>query len=166
MSTLRIALEQIAFARRYTVGLLDDIAPEDWFRMPAEGVTHVAWQVGHLAFAQYRMVLERVRGKRPDDGQLLPPEFFPLFGRDSVPDPDARKYPDRAAIRAVFDRVHERVLADLADHPESDLVSPLLAPHKLARTKGEALFWCAQHELVHAGQIGLLRRLFGKAPQW
>jgi uncharacterized damage-inducible protein DinB len=34
------------------------------------------------------------------------------------------------------------------------------------RTKLEALFWCSQHELIHAGQIALLRRLIGKEPQW
>lgn len=166
MSDLRLALDQIAFARRYTVALLDAIGPGDWFRMPAEGVTHVAWQVGHLAFAQYRLALERVRGRRPGDDELIPPAFFVLFGRDSVPQPDPDKYPTPAEVRAVFDRVHERVLSDLAGHPEADLDSPPLAPHALARTKREVLFWCGQHEFLHAGQIGLLRRLLGYPPMW
>src|SRR4051794_11994071 len=108
MSDLRLALDHIAFARRYTLGLLQDVDAADWFRMP-EGVTHVAWQVGHLAFSQYRLVLERVRGPRPED-ELLPPAFLKAFGRDSVPDADASKQPDPAEIRAVFDRVHERVM--------------------------------------------------------
>jgi hypothetical protein len=37
-------------------------------------------------------------------------------------------------------------------------------PHPLVRTKLWALLWCAQHEAVHAGQIGLLRRQLGHAP--
>src|SRR5262245_22769248 len=93
MSDLRTALDQIAFARRYTLGLLDSIDPADWFRMPAEGVTHVAWQVGHLAFAQYRRALARVPGPRPDAAELLPEPFLRLFGRESVPDPDPARYP-------------------------------------------------------------------------
>jgi uncharacterized damage-inducible protein DinB len=36
----------------------------------------------------------------------------------------------------------------------------------LAQTKRASLLWCAQHELVHAGQIGLLRRLLGYPPLW
>jgi hypothetical protein len=166
MSDLHTPLGQIVFARRYTLGLLDSIDPADWFRMPAEGVTHVAWQVGHLAYAQYRLALERVRGPRPDDADLLPETLLGLFGRESVPDPNPARYPAAAEIRAVFDRVHERVLRELPGHPEADLDSPLNPPARLAKTKREVLFWCGQHELIHAGQIGLLRRLLGQAPQW
>src|SRR5947208_5071025 len=103
MSRLRDALDRIAFARTYTTGLLDTIDPADWFRTPAEGVTHVAWQVGHLAFAQYLLCLKRVRGPRPDDEALIPTAFLKAFARESVPDPDPAKYPP-AAIRATFDR--------------------------------------------------------------
>jgi hypothetical protein len=166
VSTVEQALEQIAFARRYTIHLLDGIDPADWFRMPAGGVTHVAWQVGHLAFAQYRLALERVRGVRPDDSALLPDDFLRLFARDSVPDADPAKYSGPAEIREVFDRVHEQVLRDLRGHPEADLSTPLPVPHRLAKTKGEALLWCSHHEMLHAGQIGLLRRLLGHRPQW
>jgi hypothetical protein len=166
MSSLQPALEQIAFARRYTNNLLADIEPADWFWMPANGVTHVAWQVGHLAFAQVRMVLERVRGRRPDGDDLVSEDFLRPFGRNSVPDRDPAKYPSPAEIRAVFDRVHKRVLTDMRDHPEADLDSPLLTPHRLAKTKRDALLWCGQHEMMHAGQIGLLRRLMGKPSMW
>jgi uncharacterized damage-inducible protein DinB len=31
-------------------------------------------------------------------------------------------------------------------------------------TKREAIRWSIQHEFLHAGQIGLLRRLLGAAP--
>jgi DinB superfamily len=158
-------LEPIAFARRYTLRLLEDLGPDDWFRMP-QGVTHIAWQVGHLAFAEYRLVLERVRGIRPDDAELLPAEFLRHFGRDSVPAPDPAHQPRPEEIRAVFDRVHERVLAELKDFPEAELGDAMAQPHRLAKTKLESLFWCAHHEMMHAGQIGLLRRLFGHAPQW
>src|SRR5262249_15877000 len=113
MSDLHTALEQIVFARRYTLGLLADVAPADWFRMPAEGVTHIAWPVGHPDYAQYRLVLERVRGKRDDDAELISGEFLQLFGRNSVPDPDPARYPDPAEIRTVLDRVYERVVRDL-----------------------------------------------------
>jgi uncharacterized damage-inducible protein DinB len=46
------------------------------------------------------------------------------------------------------------------------LDEPVLTPHSLVKTKFEALLWCAQHEGVHAGQIGLLRRLLGYPPVW
>ena len=165
MNRLRDALDRIAFARTYTTGLLDTIDPADWFRMP-EGVTHVAWQVGHLAFAQYLLCIKRVRGVRPEDEQLISTAFLKSFGRESVPNPDPAAYPPPAEIRATFDRLHRTVLADLADFPDADLDSPIDPPHRIAKTKLATLHWCADHELIHAGQIALLRRLFGQRPVW
>ena len=35
-----------------------------------------------------------------------------------------------------------------------------------AKSKIECLHWCSAHEMIHAGQIALLRRLFGQSPIW
>jgi hypothetical protein len=166
MSRLNLAIEQIAFARAYTVRLLDHVPEEDWFRIPPAGVSHIAWQVGHLAMAQYRLALFRTRGERPGDGQLISPEFLRTFGKDSTPDPDPAKYPSLREIRAVFDRIHAALMEELPALPGEELDAPVLAPHSLVQTKLWALLWCAQHEMLHAGQIGLLRRQLGHAPVW
>jgi DinB superfamily len=164
MSRLQLAIDQIAFARNYTVRLLDQTRAPDWFRQPPGGITHLAWQVGHLAMAEYRLTLERIRGSLPHDNVLISEEFLRLFGRDSVPDADPGKYPAQAEIRAVFDVVHQQTMAELPNLEESELDKPPLKPHSLAQTKLWSLLWCAQHEAVHAGQIGLLRRLLGYPP--
>jgi hypothetical protein len=166
MSRLQLAIEQIVFARNYTVRLLDQTPVAEWLRQPPGSVTHVAWQVGHLAFAQYRMALERIRAPQPQDADLIAEEFLRLFGRDSIPDPDPARYPTPAEIRAVFDRVHEQALRELGGLDESELDQPVRKPHPLVKTKLWALLWCAQHEAVHTGQIGLLRRQLGYAPLW
>jgi hypothetical protein len=166
MSRLQLAIEQIVFARNYTLGLLDQTPASEWFRQPPGGVSHVAWQVGHLAFAEYRLALWRIRGPQPRDGDLVSQEFVRLFGAESVPDADPAKYPGPADIRAVLDRVHEQVLRELPGLGEGEMDRPVLHPHPLAKTKLWALLWCAQHEAIHAGQIGLLRRQLGYAPLW
>jgi hypothetical protein len=38
--------------------------------------------------------------------------------------------------------------------------------HAFAKTNLRALLWCAQHEMLHAGHIGLLRRHLGYPPMW
>ncbi len=166
MSRLALAVDQICFARNYTLERLANVKEEDWFRQPTDGVTHIAWQVGHLAMAEYRLTLERIRGKRPEDAHLVADAFLLLFGRGSTPDADPRIYPSSREIRAVFDRVHQRVLEELKSLPETELDQPLLSPHRLAKTKLASLLWCSQHEMLHAGQIGLLRRLLGYDPTW
>ena len=164
MSRVTTALTNIVFARKYTLRFLDSLPAADWVRMPAGGITHVGWQVGHLAFSQYRLALERIRGPRPDDTNLFSESFLKFFGRDSVPDPTRCPTPEE--VRVVFDRVHERVLAELPAVSDGVLDEAPAQPHMLCKTKLECLHWCSHHEAVHAGQIGLIRRLLGYPPIW
>ncbi len=163
---LQFAVEQITFARNYTLKLLETIEPADWFRIPPGGVSHVAWQVGHLAMAQYRLALERIRGQLPGDERLISELFLMQFGRDSTPDPDRAKNPDIEEIRHTFEAVHRQVLHELPELAEDELSQPPLKPHRVFTTKIGSLIWCGQHEMIHAGQIGLLRRELGQAPLW
>lgn len=166
MTRLSLAVEQIVFARNYTVRLLDSLPPEAWFWQPPNCPTHIAWQVGHLAMAEFRLGLERVRGEKPGDADLISESFLQLFGRESVPRADSQTYPSPSEIRTVFDRVHQQVLQELPHLDDRELDQPILKPHLLVKTKLWSLLWCAQHELLHAGQIGLLRRLRGQQPIW
>jgi DinB superfamily len=164
VNRLQLAIEQIVFARNYTLGLLDETKTEDWFRMPAGSVSHVGWQVGHLAFSEYRMALWRIRGAQPQDDELFSPEFKRLFGANSVPQANSLYPADE--LRAVLNRVHEQVLRELPALDDAELDQPVPHPHRFANTKLLALLWCAHHEMSHAGQIGLLRRHLGYPPIW
>ena len=81
MSRLQLALDQLAFARDYTARLLDATDPADWFRMPAGGVSHIGWQVGHIAMAQYGLCLFRIRGRQEIDTELMTSSFRKLFSK-------------------------------------------------------------------------------------
>ncbi len=166
MNRVQMALEQIVFARNYTLWLLGETPAAEWYRVPPGGVSHIAWQVGHIAFAEYRLALFRIRGKQPQDESLLPPEFLRVFGPNSVPDTDPAKQIAPTEIRAVLDGIHAQVLRQLPGLDDAELDQAVPQPHRFATTKGKALLWCAHHEMVHAGQIGLLRRSFGHAPLW
>jgi uncharacterized damage-inducible protein DinB len=160
---LEIPLQQIKDARQYTLSLLEDLEPDDWFRMPSEGVTHIAWQVGHLAMAQFRLCLERLRNLQPGDWDLISKDALRQFAKGTTPDADASAYPTAVEIRGMLDRVHAAVLREVPQYQGDDLDKPLANPHPIFKTKLEALYFCSKHEMLHAGQIGLLRRLLGKA---
>lgn len=163
---IEAAFKQIQFSRRYTKQFLSQVEPADWFWQPTEGVTHLAWQVGHLAFAQYSLCVKRTRGPLPEDEALISTEFLRHFGRDSIPQPGAENNLPPAEIVVTFDRVFEYVQTFLPTLTDEDLSVVSLPEHRAFQTKLGALFWAAQHELVHAGQIALLRRLRGNAPLW
>ncbi len=164
MSRLDLIIEQIRTARLHTESLLDAITSDDWFRQPTQGVTHVAWQVGHLAYAEHAIVMERRRGVRSEDEELIPARFRSLFQRGSSPDPDPSNYPNPEAIRHVFDKVHRYAIEELRSLPDEGLDEPTEPVHPRFKTKFEAMQFCPLHEMLHAGQIGLLRRLLGMKP--
>jgi hypothetical protein len=64
----------------------------------------------------------------------------------------------------VFNRVHEQSLFELPGFSERVLDEPIELPYTAFPTKFGGLLFCSHHEMLHAGQIGLLRRLLGKAP--
>ena len=103
---------------------------------------------------------------------ILPPGWIvraqmPLdLDDESVPEPDPAKFPPVAEIRATFDRVHERVLSELPAFPDAELDTLISPPHRICKTRFDCVRWCPYHEMTHAGQIGLLRRLFGQKPMW
>lgn len=163
-SNLALAVQQIKFAREYTCSLLADITDEEWFVIPAGAPTHIAWQVGHLAMAQYGLTLLRIRGKEPEDAEFITNDFIRLFKKQSTPVADPKRYPSPREIREVLANVHDRSLAELEGYDDAALAEQIPEPYAVFNTKLGSVLFCSAHELIHAGQIGLLRRLLGKAP--
>jgi DinB superfamily len=165
MSQIRVltAIERIRSARENTRHLMSDFTADEWFWHPPTFVTHLAWQIGHLAFAQYCHCFWWIRGRRPEDELLLPKQFIELFEMGSVPVAAAGHYPSIEEIKRVFDHVYDWTMDELPTLTDEELEVPI-HPSRPERTKLAGLFWDAEHEFLHAGQIGLLRRLMGKPP--
>jgi len=162
--TLVLACKQIQFARDYTLALLDRVPDSDWWRVPPGAQTHIGWQVGHLAMAEYGLCLFRMRGRTTEDRELMPGLFRKRFSRGSTPDPDPARNPSVPELRTALDRVHRRAMLELPSYQPTDLLAPIDEPYAAFHNKLGGLLFCAHHEMIHAGQIGLLRRLLGHAP--
>ncbi len=161
---LEIAARHIESARAYTMTLLDGLTDEEWYWTPEPAITHIAWQVGHLAFAQYGLALFRQRGRLPEDSDLMSGAFRKTFAKGTTPSSDRNDYPPIDEIRATFDRVNEQTGRELCLMQDCGLDDPIEPPHAAFATKYGALLFAADHEMLHAGQIGLLRRLMNKPP--
>ena len=161
---LAIAWRRIEFARNYSLILLADLDDDDWFWTPENFTTHIAWQVGHLAMSEYGLTLFRQRGRQDVDSQLMSGKFRKLFMRGTEPKQERESYPAPNEICQVLDRVHEQMRAEIAGFDGECLDDPVDAPHSAFATRYGALLFAGDHEMLHAGQIGLLRRLMGKPP--
>lgn len=164
MNLAALALAQIVSARQYLESLLVDLDDSDWLVVPPGCATHVAWQMGHLAMAEYGLCLFRQRGRTPEDLELMPSAFRKQFQRGSQPQLDATQHPSPADIRAALARIHAQVLAEVPTFSDEQLLMPTEMPYAAQANRFGALLFCAHHEMLHAGQIGLLRRLLGKSP--
>ena len=163
-ANLQMAIDQIVAARQYTKSLLENIDQNNWFRQPVEKINHVAWQVGHLAMAQYGLVLFRQRGRKLEDTELMSSSFRKKFSRGTTPNADPAFYPGIDEILDVFERVYNQSMEELASYPVEQLQDPVDDPYAAYPNKLGCLIFCAHHEMLHAGQLGMLRRLLGNAP--
>src|ERR1044072_946930 len=151
--SLELAIQQIEFVRGYTLSILEEIDQGQWFTMPAGCPTHVAWQVGHLAMAEYGLCLFRQRGRQEIDTQLMSSSFRKQFSRGSVPQSDASQYPTATEIRSTFDRVHAQVQLEASSFTAERLSEPVEPPFAVEPTKLGCLLFCSHHEMLHAGQL-------------
>lgn len=159
---LQIAWRHIEFARNYSLTLLEELNDDDWFWSPDSMTTHIAWQVGHLAVSQYGLTLFRQRGRADVDSILMTGKFRKLFMRGTEPQADAGRYPQPSEILEVLYRVHGQMRNEIVEFDGAALDEPIDPPHAAFQTRYGALLFTGDHEMLHAGQIGLLRRLMGK----
>ena len=161
---LDLAVAQIQFARGYTKQLLSDIQEDEWFRRSDGCPSHLAWQVGHLAMAQYGLTLARIRGRERSDRDLVSKQFYACFKKGSDPFASDADFPSISEIHDTMDRIHVESMTELAKHTDESLSEKLPEPYAVFDTKLGSVFFCSSHEMLHAGQIGLLRRMLGKVP--
>lgn len=157
-------LHQMAWARQYSRQLIDSIPHELWYQRPTGLNTHVAWQVGHMAVAQYGLMLFRQRGRLPGDLEIMPGWLRKQFGRGTTPSETAEGMPQPLLLLDLFDRIHQQAHSEASQLTAQTLAEPTEMPFTAYPIKLGALLFCPLHEGIHAGQIGLLRRLHGLEP--
>ena len=165
MMTKDELITEIQRVREYSNNIIQNIDVSDWFCQP-EHVTHVAWQVGHLAVAEYGLGLKRILDETQEHRSLLPESYFTLFGKGSVPRSEPAAYPAPHRILDALNAVHRAVLENLKQISDAQLDQPAEGTHPMFTDKRGCLRWLMQHEFSHAGQLGLLRRQLGHTPLW
>lgn len=158
------AVAQFQFARQYTLDLLDQTPRETWFEIPPGAPTNIAWQVGHLAVSEYGLLMFRQRGRRPEDLDLIPGKFRKAFGRGSTPRGDPAKQPSATELLERLAEVDRQAMSEIRQVSGPSLLEPIEMPYAVYPTKLGAVMFSPLHEQIHAGQIGLLRRLLKLEP--
>ncbi len=162
MSRLSQAIDLIERSHTYVRRVIEHVELSRWFEMPPGCPTHIGWQVGHLAFAKAAHVFGGIGAPRPGETVFDEEQYKTLFGGGTTPGSDAAIYPGASELLGAFDRIHAIAQKSLARVEEDSLDDAV--KHPIATTKYELACWNAQHAMLHAGQIGLVRRLLGVKP--
>ena len=144
--------------------MLEGLQDDDWFVLPGNSPSHIAWQVGHIAMAQYGLTLFRQRGRAEIDSKLMAGKFRKKFMKGTTPETERDSLPSVQDIMQTLDRVNEQMLKELDSFDGAHLEEPVDQPYAAFSTKYGSLLFAAHHEMLHCGQIGLIRRLLGKDP--
>lgn len=137
----------------------DEITHEDSLHQPSESGNCMNWIAGHLV-ATYDSVLPTL-GEEPVWDQ----ERKDLYKRGSDPMPATHQAIEFDEIRQAFTAAHQCLMRGLDHLDEARLAEP--APFSPGNnpdeTLGTLLHLIAFHQAYHVGQLGLGRRLVGKA---
>ncbi len=157
-----LVVEQMKFLRSYSLQLLENIPADLWSTIPAGAPSHLAWQVGHMAVAQYGLMLFRQRGRAEGDIELMPGWLRKRYGKGTTPPTENVESKDQ--LLEILAKIHETCLREVPEMPLEQFNEPTDMPYLVYPTKLGALLFCPSHESIHAGQIGVLRRMLGFQP--
>lgn len=144
---LRLAFEGEAWHGPSVLEALEGVSAEQAAAHPIDGA-HSIWELVLHLCGTYGLVLRRLRG---DGSQLTEPEDWP-----SVPAPSDENWSD--SIR-VLTQLNEDLRQAVRSFPVEHL-DQLLVP-EAPYSAYTQLIGITQHNLYHAGQIALLKKVLG-----
>jgi hypothetical protein len=141
----------------------EDLKPSDYLYRPTPKANCVAWLIGHLVMAERRFG-QRVDCKCPS----LPDGFDKRFARGDTA-PFAEDFGDVSILRPLFNSHRDATIAAVRVFPPSRLNEPITSTTPTPvptpfNTIGESILFTCFHQVMHTGQITVIRRCLGRPP--
>lgn len=153
--TRQVVHSACAFAEFVTLRNVEGVSHEESLRPDSAGKT-IYWLVGHITATRCQML--RFLGSEP----AWTPDEIARFGRGSLPAEAAAGGPRFEKLVADYGGTQERILARIGAMTDDDFAKSGSPKGIGGESTGEQLTAFMLHECYHAGQIGILRRAFGK----
>ncbi len=151
-------IDLLGTSRRVISTYLSDLSNKDLMVRPIEGAHHAAWQIGHLIISEREMM----EGVQAGSGLALPKSFEEMHGEDNG-DLKMESCCSKVEYEELMSEQRSLTLALLADLSEHDLEQP--APDFMRSYASSVLsvfVAIGSHEMMHAGQIAVIRRKLNK----
>lgn len=143
-TALQFLKTQLQFNNEVISKNLAGISNEEAMIFPNGEVNNVNWVFGHLIFIRNAMI--KILGGTP----VLNDEEYTFYDRGAKPLEHKNEFPDFEFLKSKFEKSSEEIFSAL---------------EKMENVKPETvedLAGLMLHEIYHAGQFGILRRILGK----
>ena len=148
---------QLGFAQWAVLKNLEGISDEEALRLPQPGGNSINWITGHLITPRQAFL------KAFGQAAYLSPTSLAAYTRGSKPGEQMPETLD--GLRDSLIRSHDALIALISNFDDAalDAKAPFSPGNDPNETVGTLLGKLVVHEGYHAGQIGMARRLVGKA---
>lgn len=161
-NALANGLEALAFARRVTMGLLEDFDDELALHRPLPEANHAMWIAGHIAWDD-DFFLSGVAGR----ASKLPEEWKSMFCSGSTVFDEADQYPALAEVLHRMSVLRENLRDWFGAMSPADLAGPLPEGfERFGRNRSTLMSTLAWHEGLHAGQLTVIRKSLKLGPRF
>ncbi len=159
MDSKHVLLDGLRVSEMVTNMLLGDMADAELLVRPVPGANHYAWQLGHLIGSINQLADMIQPGALPD----LPDGFTESYTKETAGNDDATAFLSKDAYLELLaeQRNGVRKLINELDEARMDEASPE-SMRELMPTVGDILHLISIHEIMHLGQLSVLRRKLGK----
>jgi len=161
MTTIEYIRETLRTGEPRLLALAEDMKDAPLTAPTPRGGNHPLWVMGHLAFAEARL-LSYIEG-----GEQELAHWQNLFAPGTEPSADPSVYPSMDEVIAAFKSVRQRTMKLLGRLTDADLERPSHAPPErrdFAGTIAKCLILICSHPLIHIGQLADARRAAGREP--
>jgi hypothetical protein len=157
-----MSMDLIADALRRNLDMmkatLADFSEAEMMTRPCPGANHPAWQIGHLAASESRMV-----AAAGGSGPTPPEAFLAKFTKETSVRDDAGFFPKKAEALEQLSKVREGTINWVKGLKEADLARQTPEPmRQFVPTVGHLVLMMPAHVAMHMGQIQVARRKLGK----
>lgn len=161
MSMKVVIKESLRQSNNVCSAYLEDLTDTEFLSRPIPGINHLAWQLGHLIFAENWMIGEILPGSMP----ALPPGFKEMHSGDTAGSDDPKAFLTKAEYLKLAAAQREATLAALEKLSDADLNQK--TPESISwagETFASVFIMQATHWLMHSGQWAVTRRKLGRKP--
>jgi hypothetical protein len=140
-------------------GYLADITPQEFVQRAVPDANHIAWQLGHLIAAEYRLIEAAAPGTMP----ALPEGFAERHAKDMATSDNPADFLSKDEYLKISADVRAGTLKVLDQLSEADLDKPVTGRvPPFVKRAGDCFVTVGSHWSSHTGQWVVLRRKLGR----